>query len=98
MQQPTTPAAGIPMPTIAQNQTGSASAQAVAPAAIPAALSAPGVQPEDQDTPIDEEWVYKAQALVAKAHADPFALTSEMNKLKAAYIKARYNKDIKVSE
>jgi|GEM_PF-782752 len=93
-QQPVTPTAGLPMPAITQNRGNNA--QPVAPATP--TVSSPGVQAEDQDTPVDEEWVYKAQALVGKAHADPYVLTNEMNKLKAAYIKARYNKDVKVSE
>lgn len=53
---------------------------------------------DDSDTPFDEEWVVKAKAIVAQTHTDPFLQSRELSKLKAAYIKARYNKDIKVSE
>ena len=56
------------------------------------------VAADDVDTSFDEEWVLKAQELVSRTKGDPFLQSQEMGKLKAAYIKARYNKTIKVSE
>jgi hypothetical protein len=53
---------------------------------------------DDGDTAFDEEWVAKAKAVVAHTHADPYLQSQELSKLKAQYIKLRYNKDIKVSE
>ncbi|HEX8763009.1 MAG TPA: hypothetical protein VF733_04615 [Candidatus Saccharimonadales bacterium] len=53
---------------------------------------------EDVDTEFDEEWVGKAREIVAHTHTDPYMQSQTMSKLKAQYIKARYNKDIKVSE
>ena len=55
-------------------------------------------QAEEVDTPFDEEWVAKAKAIVERTHTDPYAQSREISKLKAQYIKARYHKDIKVSE
>jgi hypothetical protein len=45
---------------------------------------------------IEKEWVEKAKAIVARTHGDPFTQNKEINKIKADYIKKRYNKDIKL--
>lgn len=55
-------------------------------------------QADDADTPFDEEWVAKAKEVIQRTGTDPFAQSKELSKLKAQYIKTRYNKDIKVSE
>ena len=48
---------------------------------------------------IEKEWVLKAKAIVVHTHGDPYKQNKEINKIKADYIKKRYNKDIKqVSE
>ena len=44
---------------------------------------------------IEKEWVLKAKEIVARTHGDPYEQNSEINKIKADYIKKRYNKDIK---
>lgn len=46
---------------------------------------------------IEKEWVQKAKAIVAATQGDPFLQNKEINKIKADYIKKRYNKDIKVA-
>ncbi len=46
---------------------------------------------------IEKEWVQKAKDIVSATHGDPFAQNKEINKIKADYIKKRYNKDIKVA-
>jgi cell division septation protein DedD len=51
---------------------------------------------EDTDTDFDEEWVAKAREVVARTYNDPYLQSQELGKLKAQYIKLRYNKDIKV--
>jgi RecA-family ATPase len=56
------------------------------------------VQTDEIDTPFDEEWVTKAKEIVERTRTDPYTQSHEISKLKAQYIKARYNKDIKVSE
>ena len=52
----------------------------------------------DSDSALDEEWVNKAREIVQKTHADPYLQSKELGKIKAQYIKVRYNKDIKDSE
>src|SRR5665647_771219 len=44
---------------------------------------------------IEKEWVLKAKEIVARTHGDPYVQNNEINKIKADYIKKRYNKDIK---
>lgn len=56
------------------------------------------MQGDDADTPFDEEWASKAKQIVDHTHADPYLQSRELSRLKAQYIKARYNKDIKISE
>ncbi len=46
---------------------------------------------------IEKEWVLKAKEIVARTHGDPYVQNNEINKIKADYIKKRYNKDIKQS-
>ena len=48
---------------------------------------------EDADL-IEKEWVQKAKYIVAQTHGDPYRQNKEINKIKADYIKKRYNKDI----
>ena len=52
---------------------------------------------EDVDL-IEKEWVNKAKAIVNHTKDDPRRQNTELNKMKADYIKKRYNKDIQVSE
>lgn len=47
---------------------------------------------------IEKEWVEKAKEIVSKTRTDPFAQNQEMNKVKAEYLKKRYNKDVKIVE
>lgn len=44
---------------------------------------------------IEKEWVTRAKQIVADTQADPFRQAMEINRLKADYMKKRYNKDIK---
>lgn len=86
--QPTAPAipVGLPVATPAA-ATNPASAQADTGHLIA----------DDADL-IEKEWVTKAKAIVAQTKDDPFRQNQEMNKVKADYLKKRYNKDLKVSE
>lgn len=105
---PEAPAAAAtqPAPAVAVPMQPSDPAQPSAPvpdpiAAATAQLTGGGlsaVQTDEVDTPFDEEWVTKAKEVVERTHTDPYAQSREISKLKAQYIKARYNKDIKVSE
>lgn len=47
---------------------------------------------------IEKEWVMKAKQIVEHTKDDPYRQNSEMHKIKADYIKKRYNKDIKLVE
>lgn len=47
---------------------------------------------------IEKEWVTKAKAIVDNTKDDPHRQNKELNKVKADYIKKRYNKDIRISE
>lgn len=55
------------------------------------------IQPDDDDA-LDEEWVNKARDIVARTHNDPYLQSREISKIKAQYIKVRYNKDIKSND
>lgn len=83
------PAAGR---TVLNDPIAAANAQFAANSAMAANQS------DDADAPFDEEWVSKAKEIVGRTHTDPYAQSKDLSKLKAQYIKARYNKDIKVSE
>jgi len=101
-------AAVVSAPVMAVPPAISAGPQAPSPGAAsdPVAVVAaqfttdasPAAQAEDQDTSFDEEWVAKAHQVISRTHNDPYMQSKELSKLKAQYIKARYNKDIKVSE
>ena len=56
------------------------------------------VRDDSDDDAINVEWVGKAHEVVERTHADPYLQSKELSHIKAQYIKARYNKDIKVSE
>ncbi len=56
-----------------------------------------GLMADDADL-IEKEWVVKAKAIVMQTKDDPHAQNREMNKVKADYLKKRYNKDLKISE
>ncbi len=47
---------------------------------------------------IEKEWVIRAKSIVTQTKDDPHLQNKEMNKVKADYMKKRYNKDLKVSE
>ncbi len=52
---------------------------------------------EDVDL-IEKAWVQKAKAIIERTHGDPFNQNKELNKVKAQYIKTRYDRDIKIVE
>ena len=51
---------------------------------------------DDRDV-IEKAWIQKAKAIVEQTRDDPHQQNKEINKIKADYIKKRYNKDIKLS-
>ncbi len=52
---------------------------------------------DDSDL-IEQEWVNKAKAIVERTKTDPHIQNQEINKIKADYIKKRYNREVKASE
>jgi len=82
-----------PMPGVSQPQQ-----QTPMPSAMPMSTDvAASAQPEDE-TALDQEWVTKAREIVLRTHSDPYLQSKELSKIKAQYIKVRYNKDIKTVE
>ncbi|MCA9330558.1 hypothetical protein KC957_00780 [Candidatus Saccharibacteria bacterium] len=104
-QQSTTPemAVGEPtgMPTAGQGQA----LPGDPPAQQPTLGSAPVAQPATNDPTmiaddadlIEKEWVTRAKAVVEQTKMDPYVQNKELGKVKADYIKRRYNKDIKAA-
>jgi hypothetical protein len=64
--------------------------------AVPTPVSDNTLMAEDSDL-IEKEWVQKAKAIVDQTRNDPYIQNREISKVKATYIKKRYNKDIKVN-
>jgi hypothetical protein len=94
---PMQPARGIPV----------SQAYAVAPTQAPIPQVAPIVeetvpplagQSDQAAAQIDEEWVAKAKDIVAQTGVDPYAQSKGLARIKAQYLKARYDKDIKIGK
>lgn len=47
---------------------------------------------------IEKEWVLRAKAIVDRTRQDPYQQNKEVEKMKADYLKKRYNKEIKLTE
>ena len=47
---------------------------------------------------IEKAWVEKAKDIVRRTQGDPYNQNKELSKIKAEYIKKRYDRDVKVSE
>ena len=58
----------------------------------------PQASSDEPSNELDEEWVRKAKSIVEMTKADPFQTSRELSKMKADYLKIRYNKHIKVAE
>lgn len=62
-------------------------------------LSVPTAKISAQDTDlIEKEWVERAKTIVAQTQDDPFRQKNEMSKIKADYIKKRFDKTIPVDD
>lgn len=62
------------------------------------AATTPAVGVDEDDSQLDEVWINKAREVVEKTQYDPFLQSNELSKIKAGYLKSRYNKDIKIIE
>lgn len=52
----------------------------------------------DDNELIEKEWVEKAKEIVEKTKQDPYNQNKEIVRLRADYLKKRYNKDVKLGE
>lgn len=63
----------------------------------------PSVQPPQQEEAgdvdiIEKAWIEKAKKIVDQTSSDPFEQQKMLSKVKADYIKKRFNKDIKIND
>jgi hypothetical protein len=94
--QPSPLQATPPIPQHLQTNPGP---QVGATPVIPGALGANGLPAMADDTDlIEKEWVIKAKQIVEHTKTDPYEQSKQLNKIKAEYIKKRYNKEIKLPE
>jgi hypothetical protein len=56
-----------------------------------------GLPAQDTDL-IEKQWVDRAKAIVAQTQDDPYRQNNEMSKMKADYIKKRFNKTIPMED
>lgn len=52
----------------------------------------------ENEEEIDQQWIAKAQETIEKTHTDPYQESLQLSQVKAEYLKARYNKAIKVQK
>jgi hypothetical protein len=52
----------------------------------------------DDNDLIEKEWVIKAKQIVEQTKDDPYNQNEQIVRLRADYLKKRYNKDIKMSK
>jgi hypothetical protein len=87
---PLAPPAQMPMqPAAMQPQSPSL-------VSLPVGNGTPAIA-DDTDL-IEKEWVIKAKEIVARTKHDPYQQNKEVERVKADYLKKRYNKDVKVTE
>lgn len=69
-----------------------------APASQATTSSSLTPQIADDSDLIEKEWVIKAKEIVSRTKQDPAQQTTEIQHVKADYIKKRFNKDIKLND
>lgn len=107
------PQAEAMRPEIVNEQQASQAVEMPAvPAQYQAPVSVPSSQPQAPSTAgpaglpviaddtdlIEKEWVEKAKEIVARTRQDPYLQNKEVERMKADYMKKRYNKDIRITE
>lgn len=83
------PDAGIAAPSIGMPSAATTTSMA--------GTSTSGLVADDGDL-IEKEWVVKAKEIVERTKLDPYVQNKEINRVKADYMKKRYNKEIKLTE
>lgn len=53
---------------------------------------------KEDDSELDELWINKAREIVKKTQYDPYLQSLELSKVKAGYLKSRYDIEIKLNE
>jgi hypothetical protein len=89
LSQPSSPAPG---------QVSSPLAGAAPEPIVPTQDHSAALTPEDDTAALDQEWVAKAKNIVEQTKGDPFTQSRELNKIKAGYLKVRFNKELKIGE
>ena len=87
------PAAGAGLPQMPQPDP--AQQTSADPASADPGVAGMPLIADDTDL-IEKEWVDKAKQIVAQTSHDPYLQNKEINKVKADYLKKRYNKDVKL--
>ena len=82
------PAGAVPMAPAPQ--------QAYQASAAPESM--PEVPEEAEEDEYDEVWIAKAKEIVDQTREDPYRQSRAISKIKSDYLKARYDKTIKVAE
>lgn len=83
-----------PMPQ--QPQIGGVPASSQPPQQPVGSAGSPAIA-DDTDL-IEKEWVLKAKEIVERTKHDPYQQNKEVERIKADYLKKRYNKEVKVTE
>lgn len=76
----------------ATQDTASVSVSATATSSV--ASSDDGHLIADDNDVIEKEWVDRAKKIIAATTNDPYVESQELSKLKASYMKKRFNKDL----
>jgi hypothetical protein len=94
--QPSAPPPSSPLPSPDPMTINAVPAVDPIASAVPPIGAATPMAADDADI-IEKEWVEKAKEIVERTRSDPHEQNKEINKIKAEYIKKRYNRDIKVN-
>jgi len=97
-ERPGSPAPSVPPPSVPPSPQPVP--QSTAPTGPSSQTSAPVDTPmiaDDVDL-IEKEWVHKAKEIVDKTKEDPYLQNKEIGRLRADYMKKRYDKDIKLQK
>ena len=85
-----------PLAAVTQPEAGQGLTSPVHSQVEPAATSIPD-EAADAEI-IEKEWVAMAKTVISEAQGDPYKQVIELNKLRANYMKKRYDKDIKLPD
>ena len=80
----------LPQPAQQQQDAAQSGGQSASPAST-------GLPAKDADL-IEKEWVERAKSIVKQTQDDPYKQKNEMSKIKADYIKKRFNKTVPVED